>query len=188
MNEKLIWDYLIKNIKNPYGVAAIMGNLMAESSLNPLCANGVKKKYGWTNEEYVKHSDLGEHDFANDGVAFGLVQWCFKTRKTKLMQHAKDNNSSVGDIHRQLSYLLYELPKYKTAYNTVLNTNDIKEATTVVMRKYENPADQSLTAKEKRIKYAQSYFNKYADVNETIDVTMNKNLWERLFNTLKHEL
>ena len=33
--EKTIWDYLIGKINNPYGVAALMGNLYAESALRP---------------------------------------------------------------------------------------------------------------------------------------------------------
>lgn len=34
-NEKIIWDYLKSQIKNDYGVAGVMGNLYAESVLNP---------------------------------------------------------------------------------------------------------------------------------------------------------
>ena len=37
MKEQEIWDTLIEEIKNPYGVAGLMGNLMAESSMNPAC-------------------------------------------------------------------------------------------------------------------------------------------------------
>ena len=43
MNEKAIWDYLLKATGNGSGTAAIMGNLMAESSLNPICATGKNK-------------------------------------------------------------------------------------------------------------------------------------------------
>ena len=42
--EKNIWDYLIKEINNPYGVAGLMGNIYAESGMIPnrvevLCLN-----------------------------------------------------------------------------------------------------------------------------------------------------
>ena len=43
MDAKVIWNYLIDRINNPYGVAAVMGNLMAESSLNPANATGKNK-------------------------------------------------------------------------------------------------------------------------------------------------
>ena len=36
----IIWDFLYSRICNPYGVAALMGNLEAESSLNPFNATG----------------------------------------------------------------------------------------------------------------------------------------------------
>ena len=68
MNEKMIWDYLYQNTGNAIGAAAIMGNLMAESSLNPQCATGKNRT-----ANYAKDADNGAVDFVNDGVAFGLV-------------------------------------------------------------------------------------------------------------------
>lgn len=35
MNEKAIWDFLKKQGLNNYGIAGLMGNLYAESALNP---------------------------------------------------------------------------------------------------------------------------------------------------------
>ena len=40
--EKQIWDLLMKKIENPYGVAGIMGNLYAESSMRTTCMTGGK--------------------------------------------------------------------------------------------------------------------------------------------------
>ena len=45
--EKNIWDYLIKEINNPYGVAGLMGNIYAESGMIPnrvevLCLNRLR--------------------------------------------------------------------------------------------------------------------------------------------------
>ena len=59
MNEKVIWDYIFNKCKNPYGAAAMMGNLMAESSLNPACVTGVK------DPEYIQKADgiLSEEDY-----------------------------------------------------------------------------------------------------------------------------
>ena len=42
-NEEIIWTYLNERLNNPYGTAALMGNLFAESSLNPILANNIKK-------------------------------------------------------------------------------------------------------------------------------------------------
>ena len=34
-NGKYIWDFLLDRLGNPFGVAGLMGNLYAESALNP---------------------------------------------------------------------------------------------------------------------------------------------------------
>ena len=99
MNEKVIWDFLIQKTNNPYGTAAIMGNLMAESSLNPLCTNGVKD-----GQQYAIDADHDLIDFAHDGKAFGLVQWCSWSRKQALLDYAKHKGYSVGGIVTQLEY------------------------------------------------------------------------------------
>lgn len=156
MTEKEIWDALYKHIQNPCGVAAVMGNLMAESSMNPLCATGKNKV-----ENYATCADLGFIDFANDGVAFGLAQWCYKTRKAGLLSFAQKHGKSVGDAHTQLEYLWQELQGYKTAYNAVMNATNIRTASEVFMLKYENPSNKSEAMKIRRANYGQKYYDKY---------------------------
>ena len=34
-NAETVWDFLWERIGNPYGVAGLMGNLQAESGMNP---------------------------------------------------------------------------------------------------------------------------------------------------------
>lgn len=158
MNEKTIWDFLIQKVKNPFGVAAIMGNLMAESSLNPLNATGKNKT-----ANYVSDADSGKIDFAHDGVAFGLVQWCYHSRKQGLIDYARSKNASVGDLKTQLEYLVMEMSKsYKTAWNAVVNATSIRTASDVVMLKYERPAGKTESAKQKRANYGQKYFDQFA--------------------------
>ena len=185
MNEKAIWDFLLSKFKNPKGVAAIMGNLMAESSLNPKCANGIKKKYGWTEDQYLYYSEKGEHDFVNDGVAFGLVQWCYNTRKQGLLDEARKKNTSIGDASTQLEYLCEELPKYKTAYNAVINGTDIKEITKTVMLKYEKPANTGESAVNKRTNYARLFYEKFTA--DCVPINASRNVWEAFYSALKSE-
>lgn len=158
MNENVIWDFLTKKVGNPFGVAAIMGNLMAESSLNPANATGKNKTVN-----YVSDADSGNVDFVNDGVAFGLVQWCYRTRKQGLLNYAKSKNTSVGDLTTQLEYLVKEMSEsYKTAWNAVKGATSIRAASDVVMLKYEKPAGTSEAAKQKRAAYGQSFYDKFA--------------------------
>lgn len=187
-NAKEIWDYLMKQINNPYGVAAIMGNLMAESSLNPASATGKNKT-----ADYIKDADSGVIDFANDGVAFGLAQWCYHTRKQGLIDLAKLCSLSVGDLYLQLEYLIKEMSgSYKTVWNAVLNATNIREASDIVMLKYEKPANTSDTAKKKRADYGQKFFDQYASIisptkNKSVYITA-KNVNLRIGNGLKYDV
>lgn len=183
-NDSIIWKYLYDKMKNPYGVAALMGNLFAESSLNPINANGVNK-LGMTDSEYTKLADSGGGNFANDGIAYGLAQWCYHTRKEGLLNFAKAHNKSVGDINLQLDYLWEELQKYKTVIKALLEATDIKEASDIVLTKYERPANQSDSVKTKRANYARSYYNKFASQNDTINITLNRSRVNELYETLK---
>lgn len=157
MNEKIIWDYLLQKVKNPYGVAAIMGNLMAESSLNPVNATGKNKT-----SRYVDDADNGRIDFAHDGVAFGLVQWCYWSRKQGLLDFAKSKRKSVGDIYVQLDYMWNELQKYSTVLTAVLDAKDIRTASDIFMLKYEKPAGTGDAARQKRAAYGLKFYDTYA--------------------------
>ena len=167
-NEEIIWQYLFAKIKNPFGVAALMGNLFAESSLNPICANGVKK-IGLTNKQYTEIVDSRANDnFITDGIAYGLAQWCYKTRKQGLLLLARQTNRSVGDINLQLEYLWQELQKYKTVLTALTDAKSIREASDVVLLKYEKPANKSEAVKIKRAKYGEKYHEKYCTARNVI--------------------
>lgn len=156
---------------NPYGTAAIMGNLMAESSLSPICATNMSKA-GFSNiSQYVKASDSLQHDFANDGVAFGIAQWCYRTRKRDLLNFAWNHGTSIGDLDTQLEYMWQELQEYKTALNAVLHATNIREAAEVVMLKYEKPANTSETMKQRRANYGQKYYDQFAAVKIAEETT-----------------
>lgn len=157
MNEEKIWKYIYGKTHNAYGTAALMGNLMAESSLNPACVTGTK------DPDYIKNADAGIIDFANDGHAFGLVQWCYRTRKDGLLRYAQASGSSVGDINIQLDYMWKELKdSYKTVYNAIINAISVREASDVIMLRYEKPANTSEAMKQKRADYGQKFFDMFA--------------------------
>jgi uncharacterized protein YgiM (DUF1202 family) len=135
---------------------------MAESSLNPLCTTGLAKTGIPKHERYVELTDSGQHDFANDMVAFGLVQWRYWSRKQGLLDYAQSQGKSVGDAKTQLEYMWKELQSYKTVLYAVTGGEDIKTVSDIFMLKYERPAGTSETAKNKRSNYAQKFYDKYA--------------------------
>lgn len=161
MNEKVIWDCLLKKTGNEFGTAAIMGNLMAESSLNPTCVTGIK------DSDYVKKADEGKIDFAHDGHAFGLVQWCYYARKGGLQSYAQQTGRSVGHLQMQLEYLVKEMSQdYKSVWSAVTTSKSIRGISDTVMLKYEKPATTSEAAKQKRANYAQKYYDQFAEKPE----------------------
>ena len=161
MNEKVIWDCLLKKTGNEFGTAAIMGNLMAESSLNPTCVTGIK------DSDYVKKADEGKIDFAHDGHAFGLVQWCYYARKGGLQAYAQQTGRSVGHLQMQLEYLVKEMSQdYKSVWSAVTTSKSIRGISDTVMLKYEKPATTSEAAKQKRANYAQKFYDQFAEKPE----------------------
>ena len=68
----------------------------------------------------------------------------------------------------QLEFLWAELNKSFPAVVTVIqNATSIKEASDIVLTRFECPADQSSAAKGKRASYGEEYYNKYAPKNTT---------------------
>jgi len=61
-NADYIWKWLFNKIKNNYGVAGLMGNLLAESSLNPEnLQNSYEKALGMSDQEYTNAVDNGTY-------------------------------------------------------------------------------------------------------------------------------
>ena len=188
MNEQIVWNYLYGKLNNPYGTAALMGNLFAESSLNPINSTGAKK-FGLTNQEYTDIVDAHKNDsFITDGVAYGLAQWCYHTRKQGLLNLAKTRGKSVGDIYMQLDYLWMELQRYTTVLKMLFNGTNIREISDIVMLKYEKPANKSEAMKERRARYGQKYYDMFmkdAYVRAAVNKNAIRNLYEELDRALR---
>lgn len=165
MNEKTIWDYLIAKIGNPCGVAGLMGNLYAESALNPTNLQGsYEKKLGMTDAGYTAGVDNGRYtNFVRDRAGYGLAQWTYWSRKQALLNYAKEQGKSIGDLDMQLGFLWKELQSYKGVLNVLISAKTVKEASDKVLTGYEKPANQGDSAKQKRAGYGQKYFDQFAN-------------------------
>lgn len=174
MNEKKIWDYLLRQIGNPYGAAGLMGNLYAESALNPKNLQGsYEKSLGMTDDQYTAAVDEGSYtDFVTDKAGYGLAQWTYHTRKAALLSFAQAGSLSIGNLDMQLAFLIDELQAdFWSVFNTLLNARSVREASDAVLLKFEKPKDQSEAAQERRASYGQKYYDKYAEgipMNELI--------------------
>ncbi len=162
-----IWNSLMKAICNPYGVAALMGNLFAESSLNPECKTGSKYKE-ISSSEYISNVDNGtinEDTFIHDDVAFGLAQWRYWSRKKALYELAKEQHKSIGDINLQIDFLIKEIKTYKMVWNAMIDAAFIKDASDIILTKYERPANVGDAVKEKRASYGEKYYDKFSNMS-----------------------
>lgn len=167
-NEKPIWNFLMSKINNPYGVAGLIGNLYAESGLDPMnLSNEAETSIGVDDEEYTRMVDSGDYaNFINDKAGYGLARWWFHTRKEELLYFAHEKDASVGDLNIQLEYLWKELQHWTTVLKTLQNAKTVKEASDAVMLKFLNVSDKGETNKNIREEYGEAFYKKYVNYKE----------------------
>lgn len=165
MNEQVIWQFLKSKGANDYGAAGLMGNLFAESALNPKnLQNSFEKKFGMTDESYTTAVDNGSYtNFIHDSAGFGLAQWTYWSRKQNLLNYARSVRKSIGDLGMQLDFLYQELSTgYPAIWKTICSAPSVMAASNAVLLNYERPADQSEAVQSKRASYGQGYYDQFA--------------------------
>ncbi|MGI6497986.1 MAG: phage tail tip lysozyme [Oscillospiraceae bacterium] len=158
-----MWKFFKGKGLNDYAVAGLMGNLYAESGLrsNNL-QNSYEKSLKMTDAEYTKAVDSGAYtNFVRDSAGYGLAQWTYWSRKEGLLKFAKEAKASIGDLNMQLAYLWKEIQGYTNTIKVLKGATSVRQASDVVLTEYERPADQSESAKVRRAKYGQTYYDKY---------------------------
>ena len=164
MSVKHIWDVLLTALGNPFGAAGLMGNLYAESALNPKnLQQSFERKLGYTDDSYTAAVDAGSYsNFVYDGAGYGLVQWTFHTRKAKLLTFARTRGASIGDMDMQLDFLIEEIKNYSSVWAALTGAKSVRAASDAVLTGYEKPANQGEAVKVMRADYGQKYYNLYA--------------------------
>ena len=164
--EKQIWDFLKAEGFSDFGVAGLMGNLLAESGLRP---NNMEDQYqsklGYNDDSYTRAVDNGTYtNFVKDAVGYGLAQWTYWTRKQNLLNFARQNNKSIGDLDMQLCFLVKELKELYTnsVYNVLRKATSVLEASNAVLLNFERPANMSASVQATRARYGQTYYDRYA--------------------------
>ena len=162
-NARLIWDKLLANRLTPAGAAGLMGNLQAESGLNPRnLQNSYEKKLGMSDDDYTAAVDSGAYDgFVTDGAGYGLAQWTHPSRKKVLLSFAR--GWSVGDLDVQMDYLLFELwSLFPAVWDKLRTTASVREASDCVLLQFERPANQSAENCARRAQLGQRFFDLFA--------------------------
>ena len=164
-NARKIWDKLCAAGLTPAGAAGLLGNLQAESGLNPQnLQNSFEKKLGMSDQDYTAAVDCGAYgSFVTDGAGYGLAQWTYSSRKAALLACAKARGRSVGDLDTQAGYLLQELQSLFPAILRLLRTTDsVREASDCVLLQFERPANQSAANCARRAALGQGFYDKFA--------------------------
>lgn len=164
-DEKIIWDFLMREFNNAFGVAGLMGNLYKESGLkSDNIENAYESKIGANDASYTAAVDNGSYgNFVKDSVGYGIAQWTFWSRKQALLNYARQTGRSIGDLTMQLEFLVKELKgSFKPVYSVLIGATSILEASNYVLIHFENPANKGEAVQAERFACGQNYYNKYA--------------------------
>lgn len=165
--EKKIWSFLRSRGYTAAGTAGIMGNLFAESGLNPTnLQDTCEASLGFNDQSYTQAVDSRrktKESFVHDSAGYGLAQWTWYTRKELLYNMTVEKGMSIGNIDGQLSTLERELTTDFNALSQRLKSvDDVRTAAVDVLTNFEAPEDQSIGVQNTRADYAQRYYDKYA--------------------------
>lgn len=162
-NEEKIWNFLKAKGLSDCGAAGLMGNLQAESGLEPTnLQNSFEKKLSVSDREYTIMVDNGTYrNFVKDGAGYGVAQWTYWSRKQNLLNYAVVKKRSIGDLEMQLEFLFKELEGGYAGVLAVLKTaKTIREASNMILMQFEKPRDQGPEVQEKRFNYSVAIYKR----------------------------
>lgn len=164
-----IYNKLMAEIKNAYGVCGLMGNLKAESGMRSNnMQNSYEAKLGMNDVTYTQAVDSGVYqNFPFDRVGYGYCQWTSSGRKTAFLNFAKSRGVSISDANMQLDFLIHELKvSYKNVLKVLKSAKSVKEASDCVVTKFEMPRDQSEKVLNLRASYGEAFYKEFVGEDE----------------------
>ena len=170
-NEVTIWDYLKSQGLNDFAVAGIMGNLYAESGLQPdNLQNNYESILNMNDFQYTQAVDNGTYNnFVYDKAGYGLAQWTFWSRKDGLLRMVKRYTKSIADLNVQLEYLCDELKEFGL-WDKLNACNSVKDASNLILFEYEKPYDTGNAVQIARGNWSQQFYDKYHNTNTAVTV------------------
>lgn len=146
MSEKTIYKSLLENGLSKAGACAMLGNMMAESSLKANIAQ--RGMTSLTDEQYTDKFNTQPDACYRDGVGYGLCQWTYWSRKRGLWEFAYSRGQSVGDEDMQVDYAVHELKtEYAALYQFLCSTDDLYDATARICKEFERPAVNNIATR-----------------------------------------
>lgn len=170
---RAVWNGLYNLINNEIGLAALLGNLWAESGIVPYRCENDNNSTNFFNRSriYTNSVDNGtitREQFINSGLdgdrdhkGYGLAQWTFSSRKAGYYDAWKNGGySSIGSVELAVYYLSYELQNsYASTLEVLRNATDMRAASTYVLKNFENPTLQGEDVQEYRYNCSMSVYD-----------------------------
>ena len=162
-NAEIIWQFLRNKGYTAYATAGIMGNMYAESTLDPKNLQyEYEKSLGMSDAQYTAAVDNGSYtNFIHDSAGYGLVQWTWYSLKQELYDFCKSQGKSIGDINAQLGCLCQQLNNNKLTSSLNAATS-VRAASDIFLTQFEKPKNQTEYVKSLRANYGQKYYNQFA--------------------------
>ena len=160
MSNQTIFDALVGAGMTVEGACGMLGNMAAESGMNPL---NVEDRSGINDVDYVFRVDNDPtYDFATDygkAYGFGLCQWTHYSRKSALLAFAKSRGVSVGDGGMQTQFCIKELKEdYPDLWAMLCSSHDLMQCTQRICTEFERPAVNNVGTRLEFAKQAFDYF------------------------------
>lgn len=138
-NAKNIANVLKKAGASGNAIAALLGNLQAESGVNP------------SRIQYDQKYDAARANGTGGAYAMGIAQWDYG-RRANLMKYAKSKGKQWDNLGMQLSFLLDGDGSDSTLIKSILSSNgSISDLTYRITKEWERPGvvnDRSAAAKQ----------------------------------------
>lgn len=187
--EKRAYKKFIQAGMTPAGACGLIGNLQAESDgfytnrVEYLCLKRLKENGKvYTDTTYTAAIDSGKisceeflHPLSGKQYGYGLAQWTIPSRKSGLWNFAKQRDVSIADEDMQLDFLLKELRESYSQVLAILKTaTTIRQASDVVLKKFEIPANTGESVCASRAARGQKFYDSY--VQGANDMTVQQRI------------
>lgn len=165
MGKRETWIHWRNKGYSPAAVAAIMGNIQAESAF---LSNNVENRCPLSDADYTAKVDdgrLSRDTFIRDAYGYGYYQHTYWSRKAGLYDLCKKRGVSIANENAQHDWAEQELhqAEYQRVYNKLWSNASLEDMTREFMCWFERPANQSEAAVQYRIGLAKAIYNEFAD-------------------------
>ena len=157
-NAEKAWLFLGSKGLTAEQIAGILGNLRAESGMDPAIIQG--------------GAIAGPNYTPVNGVGFGIAQWTFTARQAPLVALANSTNRPITDLSLQLDYLWQELNgSHSYALASLKATNTPEQAAYVFHRDFEGSADSEAQVIANRGGGARLLYEQFKNLSSTAEGT-----------------